>query len=150
MTLHDTTPSSVEHQTYLALQILALRLKDETEHLLKPEGLTSTQVNVLRILRGAGDDALTCGDIAGRLINKDPDVTRLLDRMEKLGLIERARSGHDRRVLLTRLSSQGRETVDRLDDPLMELHRRQFRHLPPKRLELLLELLGEAANSQGA
>ncbi|GGK39158.1 hypothetical protein GCM10008955_36260 [Deinococcus malanensis] len=147
-TRSSASASTLEHQTYLALQGLALGLKDETEQLLKNEGLTLTQLNVLRILRGSGEDALTCGDIAGRLLNKDPDVTRLLDRMEKQGLIERARSAHDRRVLLTRLSPQGRETVARLDAPLMDLHRRQFQHLPPERLRLLLDLLGEATRTE--
>ena len=135
--------STLEHQAYLAVQRLALRLRDDTEQLLKNEGLSATQYNVLRILRGAGDDSLTCGDIAGRLLNKDPDVTRLLDRMEKQGLVERARSQHDRRVLLTRLSEQGRAVVDRFDEPMLDLHRRQFQHLSPARLRLLLDLLGE-------
>lgn len=138
--------SEPEHQTYLALQRLALRLKDETDQFLKQEGLTGTQFNVLRILRGAGDTPLTCGEIAGRLLNKDPDVTRLLDRMEKQGLIERVRSEQDRRVLLTHLSPQGHEMVARLDGPLAQVHRQQFSHLPPDRLQALLDLLNEAAD----
>ena len=142
---HSAAASSgPEHQTYLALQRLALRLKDETDQFLKQEGLTGTQFNVLRILRGAGDTPLTCSEIAERLLNKDPDVTRLLDRMEKQGLVERVRSEQDRRVLLTHLSAQGQEVVARLDGPLAQLHRQQFSHLAPERLRLLLELLGEA------
>lgn len=134
-----------EHQLYLALQGLALSLKEEAEQFLKQQGLTSTQFNVLRILRGANNRALTCGEIAEQLLNKDPDVTRLLERMEKQQLIERQRAEHDRRVLLTSLTAQGHEVLERLDDPLLELHRQQFQHLPPQRLELLLELLHEAA-----
>ena len=133
-----------EHQLYLALQVLSLHLKEEAEQFLKGHGLTATQFNVLRILRGAGDQALTCGEIAGRLLNKDPDVTRLLDRMQKQQLIHRHRAEHDRRVLLTSLTTQGCEVLERLDAPLMELHRQQFHHLPPQRLALLLELLQEA------
>lgn len=143
---HSAAASSEpEHQTYLALQRLALHLKDETDQFLKQEGLTGTQFNVLRILRGAGDTPLTCGEIAERLLNKDPDVTRLLDRMEKQGLVERVRSEQDRRVLLTNLSPQGHEVVARLDGPLAQMHRQQFSHLAPERLQLLLELLDEAA-----
>ncbi|UBV44762.1 MarR family transcriptional regulator (plasmid) [Deinococcus taeanensis] len=97
----DLPHPPLEHPTYLALQVLALRLEDDVADLLKQGGLSVTQFNVLRILRGAGERALTCGDIAAQLLNKDPDVTRLLDRMDKLGLVERFRSEHDRRVLLT-------------------------------------------------
>ncbi|WP_019011578.1 MarR family winged helix-turn-helix transcriptional regulator [Deinococcus aquatilis] len=148
MTTQPTLPSTLEHQTYLALQGLALRLKEETEQLLKDEGLTLTQFNVLRILRGSSEDALTCGEIAERLLNKDPDVTRLLDRMEKQGLIARARSEKDRRVLLTHLSPHGRATVDRLDSPMLNLHHRQFQHLSVERRQLLLELLSEASRAE--
>ncbi|MBB5233939.1 MarR family winged helix-turn-helix transcriptional regulator [Deinococcus budaensis] len=137
--------SSPEHEAYVTLQRLATRLRDETEALLKTGGLSVTQFNVLRILRGSGREGLTCGEIGGRLINKDPDVTRLLDRLEKLGLVERARSEHDRRVVLTHLSPEGRALLGRFDAPLAELHRRQFAHLPPERLGALLGLLYEAA-----
>ena len=147
-TLQQTRPfSGPEHEAYVALQRLATRLRDETEELLKTGGLSVTQFNVLRILRGAGVLGLTCGEIGARLISKDPDVTRLLDRLEKLGLVERARSEQDRRVVLTRLSPEGRALVGRFDTPLAELHRRQFAHLPPGRLEELLALLREAAAS---
>lgn len=140
-TTPPTANASLEHEVYLALQVLATRLRDETEELFKAEGLSTTQFNVLRILRGAGDQGLTCGEIGARLINKDPDVTRLLDRMEKLGLVERARSEQDRRVVLTRLSVRGRELVGRFDRPLSELHGRQFAHLQPEQLQTLLGLL---------
>ncbi|ADV65982.1 MarR family winged helix-turn-helix transcriptional regulator [Deinococcus maricopensis] len=140
--------AALEHATYLALQTLAVRLHDDTEELFKREGLSATQFNVLRILRGAGEHPLTCGEIAARLINRDPDVTRLLDRLEKQGLVERARSTQDRRVLLTRLSPQGRALVDRFDAPLADLHHRQFQHLSTERLHLLLTLL-RAASAQG-
>ncbi|WP_189069722.1 MarR family winged helix-turn-helix transcriptional regulator [Deinococcus radiotolerans] len=140
-----TDPRHLEQSTYLTLQVLALRLKDEVELLLKPEGLSVTQYNVLRILRGAGAQALTCGEVASQLLNKDPDVTRLLDRMQKQGLVERLRSEQDRRVLLTRLTPQGRATVDQFDAPVAALHRQQFRQLTPDRLALLLDLLQEIA-----
>lgn len=145
--LSPSPTSSLEHQTYLALQVLALRLKDEAEQILKHEGLSITQFNVLRILRGAGANALTCGDIAEQLLNKDPDVTRLLDRMEKQGWVERARSDKDRRVLLTRLLPRGQALVDRLDAPLLELHRQQFQRLPPERLQLLLDLIKQVSGA---
>ncbi len=136
--------SSPEHEVYVALQLLSVRLRDETELLLKPHGLSLTQFNVLRVLRGAGGDGLTCGDIAARLINRDPDVTRLLDRLEKQGLVQRARSTQDRRVVLTAISEQGRVLLDSLDAPLHEQHRHQLGHLGPEKLARLLALLEEA------
>lgn len=136
--------SSLEHEAYLALQLLATQLRDETEGLLKGARLSITQFNVLRILRGSGEQGLTCGEIGTRLINKDPDVTRLLDRMEKQGLVERTRSAQDRRVVLTRISDRGLSVVGQLDTPLAELHRRQFGHLGAPRLRQLLALLAEA------
>ena len=138
--------TSLEHATYLALQVLAVRLNDDTEELLKQGGLSGTQFNVLRILRGAGDQPLTCGDIARQLINKDPDVTRLLDRLDRQGLVERLRSEQDRRVLLTRLSSEGRAVVARYDTPLAELHRHQFANLAPAALAQLLTLLQDVSS----
>lgn len=138
----DAPPAStLEHEVYLALQRFALRLHDEAEEVFKAQGLSSTQFNVLRILRGAGAQGLTCGEIAARLLNRDPDVTRLLDRMEKQGLVVRARSEQDRRVVLTRLSSRGSELVGHFDEPLAGLHQRQFAHLQPGQLLALLDLL---------
>ena len=136
--------SSLEHEVYVALQLLAVRLRDDTELLLKPHGLSPTQLNVLRVLRGAGGNGLTCGDVAARLINRDPDVTRLLDRLEKQGLVQRARSTQDRRVVLTAISEQGRALLDNLDAPLDEQHRLQFGHLGQEKLAQLLGLLEEA------
>ncbi|MGA8231065.1 MAG: MarR family transcriptional regulator, partial [Candidatus Acidiferrales bacterium] len=84
------------------------------EWVLKNEDLSLTQYNVLRILRGAAQ-ALPCGEIASRMITRDPDVTRLLDRMEKRGLISRSRERRDRRVVLARLTPEGLKLVNRLD-----------------------------------
>lgn len=148
--IKQTKPfASLEHELYVALQLLAVRLKGETEQLMKQANLSTTQFNVLRILRGAGDQGLTCGEIGGRLINKDPDVTRLLDRMEKQGLVERARSGQDRRVVLTRISERGRALVAQFDQPLAELHQKQFRHLSQAKLRQLFNLLEEITGSAG-
>jgi DNA-binding MarR family transcriptional regulator len=110
---------------------------------LKAEDLSSTQYNVLRILRGA-PQGLPCGEIAGRLITRDPDVTRLLDRMEKRGLISRARDSRDRRLVLTRLSAEGLKLVNRLDDPVQQMHRKLLGHLGRERLRVLGDLLAAA------
>jgi len=111
--------------------------------LLKDEDLSSTQYNVLRILRGALD-GLPCGEIASRMITRDPDVTRLLDRLEKRGLILRWRETKDRRVVLVRITPEGLKLLARLDEPVEEMHRRQLGHLGQNRLSTLTELLAAA------
>ena len=139
-----TADPRLAHRAYLLLQQLAVHQRDETEQLLRSEQLTLTQLNILRILRGAGTQGLTCGEIGARLINRDPDVTRLLDRLEKQGLVERRRSAQDRRIVLSELSDAGREAVERLDAPLAALHSQQFAHLTEECLQGLVEHLREA------
>ena len=133
----------VEDRVFISLQKTADSLGLEVEQLLKPHGLTGTQYNVLRILRGAEPEGLACRGIGERMISHDPDMTRLLDRMEKRGLISRARQTNDRRVVKTRISSAGLLLLKNLDQPVRELHKRQFHHLPATRLKTLAELLEE-------
>jgi DNA-binding MarR family transcriptional regulator len=133
----------LEDQTFIALQKTADTLGQEAEQLLKANGLTGAQYNVLRILRGAEPAGLACSDIGERMISHDPDMTRLLDRMEKRGMITRQRQTDDRRVVKTRITSDGLGLLKRLDQPVRELHKRQFRHLPAARLKTLAELLEE-------
>ena len=111
--------------------------------LLKAEGLSPTQYNVLRILRGALQ-GLPCGEVGQRMITRDPDITRLLDRLEKRGLIARWRDVTDRRMVLARITPEGLKTLDRLDEPVQEGHRKQLAHLGPARLKTLCELLRAA------
>jgi DNA-binding MarR family transcriptional regulator len=108
--------------------------------LLKSEDLSPTQYNVLRILRGA-PNGLPCGEIAGRMITRDPDITRLLDRLAKRGLIARRRDTRDRRVVLTRITPEGLELLARLDAPVQQMHRKQMGHLGRNRMKTLIELL---------
>ena len=110
---------------------------------LKSEDLSATQYNVLRILRGA-PEGLPCGEIANRMITRDPDVTRLLDRLEKRGLISRWRETADRRMVMARITEDGLKLLDRLDEPVQVTHRRQLGHLGQERLQALAELLGVA------
>jgi DNA-binding MarR family transcriptional regulator len=135
---------SLEHATFLNLLQAANELTQGVAELLKPAGLTPTQYNVLRVLRGAGEEPLTCGEMGERLIARDPDVTRLLDRLERNGLISRERSEEDRRVVVTRITEKGRRLVDRLDEPVSQLHRDQLGHLGKEKLAALAELLEEA------
>jgi DNA-binding MarR family transcriptional regulator len=107
---------------------------------LKTEDLSATQYNVLRILRGA-PDGLPCGEIASRMITRDPDITRLLDRLEKRGLISRCRETKDRRMVMARITLDGFKLLGRLDEPVEEAHRKQLGHLGRDRLRALTELL---------
>jgi DNA-binding MarR family transcriptional regulator len=107
---------------------------------LKSEELSPTQYNVLRILRGAAGD-LACGEIGERMITRDPDITRLLDRLEKRGLISRCRENKDRRTVLTRITPRGLKVLARLDQPIQETHRKQLGHLGRERLRELADLL---------
>jgi DNA-binding MarR family transcriptional regulator len=107
---------------------------------LKSEDLSPTQYNVLRILRGT-PAGLPCGEIANRMITRDPDITRLLDRLEKRELISRCRETKDRRMVVARITAQGLKLLSRLDEPVQEVHRKQLGHLGVAKLKELQELL---------
>jgi DNA-binding MarR family transcriptional regulator len=110
---------------------------------LKGDDLSGTQYNVLRILRGA-PEGLACGEIASRMITRDPDVTRLLDRLEKRGLISRCRETKDRRTVTVRIAPPGLKLLAGLDEPVRAAHRKQLGHLGQNRLRALAELLSVA------
>jgi DNA-binding MarR family transcriptional regulator len=132
--------SSAEEQTLLELVRTTELLSQGPVELIKGEDLSRTQYNVLRILRGA-PDGLSCGEIGERMITKDPDITRLLDRLEKRDLISRAREAQDRRTVVTRITPAGLALLARLDGPLQRTLRDQLGHLGQKRLAELRKLL---------
>jgi DNA-binding MarR family transcriptional regulator len=138
-----------EDRAFIALQKAADRLAMQAEQLLKSNGLTGAQYNVLRILRGAEPQGLACSSIAERMISHDPDMTRLLDRMEKRNLITRRRQSDDRRVVKTRITSSGLELLKRLDPTVRELHKRQFAHIAAARVRTLADLLDEICAEDG-
>ena len=118
-TLLQTKPfASPEGEVMVGLQIVANRLRDRWDQYLKRKaGITVKQYNVLRILRGAHPESRTCGEIADRMIDRDPDITRLLDRLSKQGFAERTRDGSDRRVVRTGITAEGLAVLDQLDVP---------------------------------
>ncbi len=116
--------------------------------ILKAEDLSPTQYNVLRILRGT-PAGLPCGEIASRMITRDPDVTRLLDRLEKRGLVSRCRETKDRRTVMVRITPEGMKVLARLDEPVQAGHRRQLGHLGRERLRALTGLLEVARSPKG-
>lgn len=123
-------------------------LSRRVSQLLKTEDLSATQYNVLRILRGASD-GLPCGEIGSRMITRDPDITRLLDRLEKRSLISRCRETKDRRMVMAKITSEGIKLLSQMDEPVRELHRGQLGHLGRERLRTLIELLQVARSHVG-
>jgi DNA-binding MarR family transcriptional regulator len=135
--------AKVEEKAFVELLHTTDRLSRGVAAVLKTEALSPTQYNVLRVLRGA-PDGLPCGEIGRCLITREPDITRLLDRMEKRGLISRCRQTKDRRTVLTRITKAGLATVNRLDEPVQAIHRQQLGHLSRERLRTLTGLLRDA------
>jgi DNA-binding MarR family transcriptional regulator len=135
--------ASLEASLFIVFMRIADVLGNEAEQVVKAGGLTAAQYNVLRILRGAGPQGLACREIGERMISRDPDITRLLDRMEKRGLITRERQSDDRRVVKTFVTASGLQILKTLDQPVRELHKKQFQHLSAKKLSALAALLDE-------
>ena len=138
-----------EDRAFIALQRAADQLAVQAEQLLKSNGLSGAQYNVLRILRGAEPHGLACSSIAERMISHDPDMTRLLDRMEKRSWITRERQSNDRRVVKTRITGAGLELLKRLDPRIRELHKQQFSHMPATRVKTVADLLEEICAQHG-
>jgi DNA-binding MarR family transcriptional regulator len=134
---------SPEETVFLELVRTTEILSRPLTQLLKTEDLSSPQYNVLRILRGS-PEALTCGEIGDRMITRDPDITRLLDRLVKRGMVSRSRESTDRRVVLTRIAPEGLKALARLDEPIQDEHRKLLGHLGPERLRSLSRLLAVA------
>lgn len=135
--------SSPESAAYLAVMRVASRFEQEVSDMLRPHGITPTQYNVLRILRGAEPDGLACGAVLDRLVTRDPDITRLLDRLEKLGLATRNRDDADRRVVRSQITAQGLELLALLDGPVNALHESQLGALDAEEVKELSEIMGK-------
>jgi len=139
-----------QSQTYVALIRAAHELERAFVELLKPADLSVTQYNVLRILRGAGAAGLTCNQIGGRLIRHDPDVTRLLDRLERRGLIARERDQADRRIVRTRIAPAGQDLLATFDDRIDAVHDAQFDRLSDRELAQFRKLADAMASARSS
>jgi len=142
------TAIPLEDQLFVAILRTADLLSQEADQLIKAAGLTAAQYNVLRILRGAEPDGLPCRGIGERMISHDPDLTRLLDRMEKRSLITRQRQKDDRRIIKTRVTPEGLKVLKKLDRPVHDLHQRQFHHMTAASLKQLAALLAEVGKRE--
>jgi MarR family transcriptional regulator, organic hydroperoxide resistance regulator len=133
--------ASREAEAYLSLLHTTDALQTQVEAQLKEFGLTGTQYNAMRILRGAGPEGLPCREIGERMITRDPDVTRLLDRLEDRGFVQRARAKHDRRVIYGKITAAGLKLLREMDGPLEKFGREMLRHVGQEKLKQLIDLL---------
>lgn len=138
---------ALTQEAFVSLARTEAVLHDGLDRVLGPRGLSLTQYNVIRILRGAGPDGLCRNDIGQRLITRMPDVTRLLDRMEASGLVSRLRSTEDRRLVNTTLTEQGAALVGELDGEVARVHQEQLGHLTDVELRTLIDLLNRARSA---
>ena len=144
------TFSSLEAEVYLSLRLTAQQAREPWATFLKAKtGLSTTQYNLLRILQGAHPGGLTCGEVAERMINRDPDVTRLVDRLEKRQLVTRARDTADRRVVRVFIAKAGLATLKSLDKVAARFPKQILGHLGRKRLRELRALLDATRAGMG-
>jgi DNA-binding MarR family transcriptional regulator len=137
--IHQTRPfESLEEEAVLNIARTAEVLSQHSAEFLRDFQLSQTQYNVLRILRGAGPSGTTCSQIADRMITRDPDITRLLDRLDTRGLIHRERSKEDRRVVVTTISAEGLALLGRIDEPLRNYLRDRMGRIGKAGLESMI------------
>jgi MarR family transcriptional regulator, organic hydroperoxide resistance regulator len=132
---------SLESEVLLNLMRTADALARGGEEILKLMGLSPNQYNVLRILRGAGEQGLCCREVADRMITRDPDITRLVDRLERRDFLTRSRDSKDRRIITVRITLAGLKTLKELDRPMEEYNRNRLSHMDKADLRKLLEML---------
>lgn len=145
--IKQSKPLTPEQEVLLTLQRTADAFQRHVVEVLKPYGISGTQYNVLRILRGAGKDGLPCGAIAERMVTRDPDITRLLDRLDKMGFIARARGQRDRRVVTTTITEAGLKLLKQLDKPVQDAGSTLVSKLTHAQMGQIVELLDLARSA---
>lgn len=135
---------SLQEEVVLSMLRTADHLAVPMTDVLRDANLSLSQYNVLRILRGAGKEGLPCGEIADRMVRRDPDLTRLLDRLETRGLVSRSRDPEDRRIVRAAITDDGARLLASLDAPVQTTLRRTLAHMSRDRLAALCDLLEEA------
>lgn len=142
--LKQTKPfTSPVQEAVLSIKRTAALLELRLAELLRPYGVTPTQYNVLRILRGAGADGLPRCEVQGRLVAPVADTTRLLDRLEKMGLVSRARNTDDRRVVTSKITPRGLALLDKVAAPLKKFEEDEVGQVSDARLRSLIGILDE-------
>jgi DNA-binding MarR family transcriptional regulator len=136
---------SPEQEAFLSLWRTYDRLRALEDELFSRYDLTPQQYNALRLLKAEHPQKLRTLDLAGRLVSRAPDITRLLDKLERRGLIERERPADNRRVVYVGITQAGRAQLRALRDPLRDCHQQQLGHLSQRQLSELVALLRAAA-----
>ncbi len=139
---------SASQEAMLNVLVTSSWILGELAATMAPYGITPVQYNVLRILRGSHPDALTCSALGQRLLDRTPDVTRLLNRLARHGLISRARAQHDRRVVEVGITGEGLALLDRMHDDIVAVERRLMHHLSPDEHRHLTGLLERVRTDQ--
>ena len=143
--------SSVEQEVFLGLRLAAARLLDPWATFLKTTAqLTPIQYNVLRVLRGSRPARLACSELGDRLIARDPDITRLIDRLSKRGLVKRRPGRKDRRVVEVAITDKGLGILRGLDTHVERMPKALLGHLGGERLRQLRRLLEAVISDRGA
>lgn len=140
--------ASPAHEALLNVFATDSWVSGEISDAIAPFGITRAQYNVLRILRGHHPERYTCSEIACRLLDRTPDVTRLLVRLEKQGFVVRHRAEHDRRVVEVEITAAGLDLLDKLDEPVNAAIERVTRHLSGEELATLSRLLEKLRTDQ--
>jgi DNA-binding MarR family transcriptional regulator len=140
--------SRIEERVFQSLLLAADHLLRGEIEVLRVADLTFPQYNVLRILRGARPETLSCGAISERMLNRDSDLTRLLDKLEERGLAQRLRDAQDRRIVTATITAAGLQLLRKLDGPVERVHRDQLKHMTPKQLETLLDLADQVGSPE--
>lgn len=145
--IKQSKPISLETEAILNVQRTADQFTRHLAEAMKPADISPTQYNALRILQGAGKEGRSCTEIAERMVTRDPDITRLIDRLERRGLVQRARSKEDRRIVRVFIAPAGTKVLADLAPVLAKLERRILGHLGAERLRNLIDLLEDARNA---
>jgi DNA-binding MarR family transcriptional regulator len=136
---------SLEDEVFINIIRTAEVLRRRETEFLKGYELTPPQYNVLRILRGAkSNGGLICREIGQRMISFDPDMTKLLDRLEARGFLTRDREQKDRRVITVKITKEGLAILKKIDQPILDMVNELLGHLGEKKLKTLNELVEEA------
>ena len=143
--IRQTKPfGSLQHQVVINLMRTTRAVEESwAQYLKRSEGISPSQYNILRILRGARPKAAKISEISERMVTRDPDVTRLVDRLIKQGLVRRERDSEDRRVVLVEITTAGLAMLSRLDGPVGESTEAAMAGLKPQQLRTRDTLLNE-------
>lgn len=141
---------SLQQEAYLNIARTNALLHEAFDRLFAQHGLCQTHYNILRILAGelaAGTDGVPALEVRDRLVTRVPDITRLVDKLEKQGLVQRRRGQDDRRNVLLSITPKGQHLLQELHEPVLQQHRQQLGHLTPDELTQLCRLLEKARNA---